>query len=346
MQCVSEMLKGSPTVNEVLDGRLGVNGQDLTVHDIMSREVVTAAPDETLLAAAKRMSENGVSCVIVTENEQVTGILTDKDMLRGIATRDSDFRRLCIGDLMSRPVEVVTPQTSLMAAGKTMEAKGIKRLPVVDGEVLVGIATQTDITRGLVSISPLTSVCDIMTKRVATVSTAATAEEAARAMSSSGISCVIAMHRQSVAGIVTEKDLLRRVVALHKDPATTKVADVMSFPVVAIEATYSVLSAGKKMDRMRLHHLVVMGDNQVCGIVSQTDITRAVRRELERMELQRRVLATELDALARYIMQDLEKLRSYLRETTDAPETAAGITGPTGADATPDGRRRSEGTLG
>ncbi len=317
MRCTSEMLNGLSTTDETLNGRLQANRRDLTVHDLMSREIITAASDDTLYAAAKRMSDNSVSCVVVVDGEKVVGILTDKDMLRGVAAQDVDFRRTRVGALMSSPTEVVPPLTSVMAASKIMEARNIKRLQVVDGDALMGLVTQTDITRGLVSISPLTSVADIMTKRVATVSTEATAAEAAQAMSSRGISCLIAMHQGTAAGIITEKDLLRRVVALHKDPSATEVSDVMSFPVVVVPPTYSILSAGKKIDRMRLHHLVVTADNKVLGIVTQTDIMRAVRRELERMERQRRVLMTELDALVRYIMQDMEKLRSYLSETTD-----------------------------
>jgi len=324
MRCPSEILDRLSATDETLNSRLRANSRDLTVRDIMSKEIITAASDDTLYAAAKRMSDNRVSCIVVVDDKKVVGILTDKDMLRGVAAQDADFRRMHVGELMSSPAEVAPPQTSVMAAGKIMETKSVKRLPVVDGDTLIGLVTQTDITRGLVSISPLTSVGDIMTQRVATVSTEATAAEAAQAMSSRGVSCLIAMHRGAVAGIITEKDLLRRVVALQKDPAATEVADVMSFPVVVVPPAYSILSAGKKIDRMRLHRLVVTADNKVLGIVTQTDIMRAVRRELERMEQQRRVLTTELDALVRYIMQDLEKLRSYLSETTDASAVEAG----------------------
>jgi CBS domain-containing protein len=319
MEYASKTLNELQAAGEPLDGGPRAKAGDLTVADIMTPDVITATRNETLLVAARTMSEKGVSCIVVVEHEQVVGILTDKDMLRGVAARDTDFRRTHIGEFMTSPVKVVSPRTSVMAAGKVMETQGIKRLPVVDGQALVGLVTQTDITRGLVAISPLTSVSEIMTKHVATISAKATAAEAAQAMSASGISCVVVIHRQSVAGIVTEKDLLRRVVALHKDPATTKVEDIMSFPVVSVAQTYSVLSAGKRLDRMRLHHLVVTDGNQVCGIVTQTDIMKAVRRELERLEHQRRVLAAELDSLVRYTMHDVARLRRLVSDMPDTP---------------------------
>lgn len=325
MQGADATLRESPAARESLGGKLRAERDGLTVGDIMSKEIITSTRDETLFAAAKKMSENGVSCVVVVENGRIAGIMTDKDMLRGVALEETDFRRVRIAQFMTSPVEVVPSPTSVMTAGQIMETRGIKRLPVVDDNRLVGLVTQTDITRGLISISPLTSVTSIMSRDVATVSTAATAAEAAQAMSASGISCVVAMHRQTVAGIVTEKDLLRRVVALHKNPATTKVEDIMSFPVVTISGTYSVLSAGKKLDQMHLHHLVVTCENRVCGIVTQTDIMKAVRRELERMERQHLTLTTELDSLVRYITHDVAKLRTLVSDSaeTPAPSTAA-----------------------
>ena len=328
MGCTSETRSERLVASECVGANVQTGARDLSVADIMSREIVTATRDDTLFAAARAMSENNVSCVVVVENEEVAGILTDKDMLRGVAVEYTDFRRVRIGQLMTSPVAVVSPQTSVMTAGKIMETRGIKRLPVVDNCALVGLVTQTDITRALVSISPLTSVSSIMTRHVAAVSTAATAAEAAGAMAAGGVSCVVAMHRQSIAGIVTEKDILRRVVALHKDPATTKVEDIMSFPVVSISASYSVLSAGKKLDKLRLHHLVVTAENQVCGIVTQTDIMKAVRRELEHMALQRRMLTTELDSLIGCIIHDGARLRSLLTDTTETAHSDATARAP------------------
>lgn len=291
----------------------------LRVSDIMGREVVTANADDSVCAAAKRMSENNISCVVVMDHETVIGILTDKDILKGIAADTTDFHRLRVGQQMSRPAVVVSPQESVVVAGHTMEAKGIKRLPVVDAGSLVGIVTQTDVMRGLISVSPLGSVSEVMTEKVIMVETAATVAEAARIMATGGISCLIAIHHNEVAGIVTEKDLLRRIVALHKDPVTTQVVDIMSFPLATIPPTYSVLSAGRKMDAMRLHRLVVMDrTKRVCGLITQTDVMRAVRREIERAC---RPFEAEVGALVDSLIDDTERLRALLGRMDVCPAT-------------------------
>lgn len=329
MQVSAEMFETAVTADAILPHRLQANRKRLKVSDIMGREIITASTDDSVLAAAKQMSENNISCVVVTDDEMVIGILTDKDILKGIAADDTDFHRLRIGQRMSSPAVVVPPDELVMVAGRTMESKGIKRLPVVDGGALVGIVTQTDVMRGLISISPLGAVSDIMTTNIATVDSGASITEAAQIMTANGISCLIAMHREEVAGILTEKDLLRRVVALHKDPVTTQVVDIMSFPIVAIPPSYSVLSAGKKMETMRFHRLIVMDRNRkVCGIVTQTDIMRAVRSELERMEQDHVPFNAELQAVIGRLVDDARRLHEFVDrrsniplQTMQAPET-------------------------
>jgi predicted transcriptional regulator len=303
-------------------GWINASRSGLSVGDVMSREVVTVGADDTVFSAAKKMSENGVSCVVAFREAAIVGILTEKDILKGIAAQDVDFRRLTVSDRMSSPVEVVPGTTSVIDAGELMESKGIKRLPVIDDGTLAGIVTQTDITRGLVSLAPLRSVSKIMSRHVATVQAEATIHEAADMMATNGISCLVAMHRNQVAGILTEKDLLRRVVALHKDPTATHVADVMSFPIATVASSLSVLSAGRKMDQMHLHRLVVMEEGDVCGIVTQTDIMRAVRHQLETLEAERRVMSSELAALVQYIMNDLQKLKHFLNGLEGPAEAA------------------------
>jgi len=297
----------------------GATRNIVRVRDIMSRDVVTAALNDTIFSVAKTMLEHSISCVVVVDRERVVGILTEKDMLNSVAGRDIDLHRLRVSERMSSPVDTIAPDVSVLEADQIMEANCVRRLPVVEDGRLVGIVTQTDITRGLISLNSLRYVSDVMTKQVASVQAEATAIEAARLMSSSNISCVVVMHRQDVAGILTEKDVLKRVVALHKDPAQTLVADVMSLPVVTVPPTCSILSASKKMETMHFHRLLVAEDKAVCGIVTQTDIMRAVRSAFDEVESYKRALATELADLIQHTILGLQRVRNFLDGIPDRP---------------------------
>ncbi len=309
------------------DDRRRAEPRHLRVSDIMSTEVVTVAEKETVFAAAAKMSEYGVSCVIVTSGKGIAGILTEKDVLQGVAQPGADFRRLLACQRMSHPPQVIPADTPLLEAGGIMKARGIKRLPVVRNGQLVGIVTQTDITRGLISMSTLRYVRDVMTPQVATLDAEATAEEAARLMATRDISCLVILHRQRVAGMLTEKDLLRRVVALHRNPAQTRAAEIMSFPVVSVSADHSVLCASKKMETMHLHRLLVMEGANICGIITQTDMMRAIHSAFATLEAQRHALVTHMNNLLRSVVQDAEKLQDFLHALADP----AGAPGPEGA---------------
>ena len=68
---------------------------------------------------------------------------------------------------------------------------------------------------------------------------------------------------------------------------------------------------------MHLHRLVVTADSEIYGIVTQTDIARSIRTELERLQAERQTSTAELDTLIRYVMEDLERLQMFLNETSN-----------------------------
>jgi CBS domain-containing protein len=296
----------------------------LRVGEIMSKDVVTATPDDTILSVAQKMSEQSISCVVVTCNGRVVGILTEKDMLNAVARGGTELHRLAVSERMSRPVDTISADMSILEADRIMEVKCIRRLPVVENGRLAGIVTQTDVTRALISLDSLGCVSDIMTTQVATVHIDATAMEAARMMSCSNVACLIVVHEEEIAGILTEKDLLKRIVALQKDPAQTRVVDVMSLPVVTVPPSCSILDAIKKMETMHLHRLLVTDGKAICGVITQTDIMRAVRRFSEARESQQRLVEEELADLLQHAIRDMQEVRDFLGGIPHPP-TEAGI---------------------
>jgi len=302
---------------------LGFGGADLKVRDVMTDNVVCAVPSETLLSAIKRMSEHRVSCVVVVDNGTVVGILTERDVLRGVATESRDPTRSKVAERMSSPVVSIPPDAPVLEASEIIRSKGIKRLAVGDGKRLFGLITQTDITRGLASLWPSKDIVDIMSTNVVTVDVSVTVAQAARLMTSRNISCVVVTHRDEAVGIMTEKDVLKRVVALHRDHGTTPVAEVMSRPLVTSPPDHSILCVSRMMDRMRIHRLVVKEDKQVCGIVSQTDILNALRRELEGIREAQLRHRSEASQLTDSTAKNLSSIESLIREARGTPDLSA-----------------------
>lgn len=115
---------------------------------------------------------------------------------------------------------------------------------------------------------------DIMVKEVMTIDENSTVKEAAEVMNKFEIGCLIAVKKGKAMGIVTERDLLKRVVAESKDANETKVRDVMSSPLVVIEPSTDLEEAVKLMFQMKIKKLPVVDDKRLVGLVSLTDIAR------------------------------------------------------------------------
>ena len=256
----------------------------MKVGQVMSKEVVTISPNETAATAAMVMSENNVSCILVVENGEVRGILTEEDLLQKAVVGCADAHKLAVTAVMSSPVEIVSSDFSVLAASRIMEAKHIKRLPVMAENKLVGIVTQTDLTRVLTYYGTWRDISEIMSKDVSGIQKNVTVSEAASVMASRHISSIAVMAGEQVVGILTERDLFRKVIAERKDPNGTKTEEVMSCPVISVPPSYSVFSASKTMENKNIRRLVVMKDKKLYGIVTQTDIFTAIKDKLQAEE--------------------------------------------------------------
>src|SRR3954465_7209583 len=119
-----------------------------TVGEVMNRNLLTVDPHLSLHDAAARMSERGVGAALVISNDHVAGILTERDVLRAVATGGVDGTH--VAAWMTRDPETVDAGESTGQAAAVMIHGGFRHLPVVEGERPVGIVSIRDLMRALV----------------------------------------------------------------------------------------------------------------------------------------------------------------------------------------------------
>ncbi|MEM0007459.1 MAG: CBS domain-containing protein [Candidatus Bathyarchaeia archaeon] len=125
------------------------------------------------------------------------------------------------------------------------------------------------------SESPLTlRVEDVMVREVITIDEESSVREAAEVMNKFEIGCLIAVRKGKAVGIITERDLLKRVVAEARDVNKTKVKDVMSSPLVVVEPKMELEEAVRLMFQMKIKKLPVVDGKRLVGLVTLTDIAR------------------------------------------------------------------------
>jgi CBS domain-containing protein/ribosome-associated translation inhibitor RaiA len=119
----------------------------MEIHEIMSTGVVTITPAEAATAAWTRMRRRAVRHLVVMDEGQVVGVLSERDLggRSGAGTR----RNRTVRELMTRRVEVADPEATIDDAANLMRERLIGSLPVMDGDDLVGIVTATDVFEAL-----------------------------------------------------------------------------------------------------------------------------------------------------------------------------------------------------
>ncbi|MEW6163151.1 MAG: CBS domain-containing protein [Nitrospirota bacterium] len=141
----------------------------MKIGEIMTREVHTIGPDNTLKECADVLKKNRVNGLVVMEGDKVVGVITKADIFKAILPRYPDIIEeerymsdleyieervhklfeMKVRDIMGAPPITVNSDMPVVKAGSTMILRRVKQVPVVDKEKLVGIVTLTDIINNL-----------------------------------------------------------------------------------------------------------------------------------------------------------------------------------------------------
>jgi CBS domain-containing protein len=116
------------------------------IADLMTTDVVTVAPEDTLGEAAAKMTERGIGAVVVSDFGRMIGILSERDIMRAVADRihSSEAR---VREWMTADPITATTETSVEEAGRTMLENGFRHLPVVEGERAIGMLSIRDVAQ-------------------------------------------------------------------------------------------------------------------------------------------------------------------------------------------------------
>lgn len=127
----------------------------------MKKDLITLDSSSSIKDAAVKMTEENVGCVIVTQDKNPTGILTERDFVRRISSKETSLSTP-LTEVMSSPLIVAKPDDTVWDAAEVMKVKNIHKLPVQDGNEIVGILTTSDLVEicSVGSDSEMRRICD------------------------------------------------------------------------------------------------------------------------------------------------------------------------------------------
>lgn len=118
---------------------------ELKVRDVMSSPVVEASEESSITEVAGLMRKYNIGSVVISSNGKPTGIITKTDIVTKVVANGSDPNKIRARDIMTTPLQVVSPETAIDEALSKMNRLKLSRLAVVYKERLVGIVTIKDI---------------------------------------------------------------------------------------------------------------------------------------------------------------------------------------------------------
>ena len=124
----------------------------MKVRDIMSKNVISVDPAESVSDAAKRMKESNVGSVVVVDRKknEVRGIVTDRKIVTSVVAESRDPAKEPVGNIVSKSIITCDEESDVHDAMKLMGQNKVRRMPVVnDRKELVGVLSASDIARDM-----------------------------------------------------------------------------------------------------------------------------------------------------------------------------------------------------
>ncbi len=119
--------------------------REISVAEVMNKAVITMDIDSDIHAIAKEMVSRDAGSVIITEDGKAMGIITERDLVKGVITQNKKPSEVNASEILSTPLVTVNPETSIAEASKLMLRANIKRLPVLENGTIIGVVSNTDI---------------------------------------------------------------------------------------------------------------------------------------------------------------------------------------------------------
>jgi CBS domain-containing protein len=117
------------------------------VKDYMDKEFPTLEIEASIVDASKLLAKQGKGYVIILEKGKPYGIVTEWDLVSKILAPEKDPKKTQLKSITSTPLITIDPDQDLLKASELMQAKNIKRIPVVKGGVIYGVITATNIAQ-------------------------------------------------------------------------------------------------------------------------------------------------------------------------------------------------------
>ena len=119
--------------------------------EIMTRGIITIGRDASVMGAMKKLIDRHITCLIVEKEGEkgVYGIITRKDIVNKVIAYEKDLKTTKVSEIMSEPLMTISPDMGVETIARLMAKTDIRRFPVMEGNTLVGMVSNSDILKAI-----------------------------------------------------------------------------------------------------------------------------------------------------------------------------------------------------
>ncbi|MEM4260859.1 MAG: CBS domain-containing protein [Candidatus Woesearchaeota archaeon] len=277
-----------------------MNYRDNYVSKWMTKKTVDISPKTTIFYAAKLMKQKDIGSLLITEKGKLLGILTDTDIIQKVLASEKKSDKTRASQIMTSKIISITEDFTLLDAIELIFKKKIKRLPVISihGQ-LKGIITEVDIMRALSKIGRISELINIihhllthkdtikgkkvmevgywMSRNTKIIHEHETIETATKLMKQHNCGSLPVVNcKDDIIGIITDTDIIHKVVAMNLDPKKIIVEKIMTKNVLITTPQKNIIKVAEIMHKKKIRRIPVMQDTKIIGIIASIDLINAL----------------------------------------------------------------------
>ena len=263
----------------------------VAIEEFMQRDLELVHEATSAGEAAVRMADKRIGCLVVqgegpdAEQQPIMGLFSETDLIRKVMATDQADATTPVGQIMSSPLQTIAGHRSMLDASHVMEQHGVRHLCVSDDEEIVGIISIRDLVRYFVyaESGPIRELDNVyrplsvlMQTSIETINSDVSVQHAAQQMATKKIGALLVQQDGELKGIVTERDLVQKVLSQEKDANRLTVKTVMNHPLIDIDINRTIHDASDLMAEKWIRHLPVTENHKIVGILSVRDLIRMI----------------------------------------------------------------------
>jgi signal-transduction protein with cAMP-binding, CBS, and nucleotidyltransferase domain len=263
----------------------------IAIEEFMQRDLELVSETTTAMEAAVHMADKRIGCLVVqgegpdADQQPIMGLVSETDLVRKVMAADQTYSTTPVGQVMSSPLQTIASHRSMLDASHVMEQQGVRHLCVADGEEIVGLISIRDLVRFFVyaESGPIRDLDNVyrplsvlMQTSIETIDSDVPVRHAAQRMATKKVGALLVQQAGELKGIVTERDLVQKVLSQEMDANILTVKVVMNHPLIDIDINRTIHDASDLMAEKWIRHLPVTENRKIVGILSVRDLIRMI----------------------------------------------------------------------